>query len=260
MNHTALLKAEVTAKNGSEVYLRGFHVTDVNGENVIEAYDYHDNGQYDSDVYQCHVQGLNRGTRYYYKAFVVNEAGINYGEQKEFETTNNDQHSYVDLGLNSGTLWAMYNVGTDNSLEVGGYYQSDCDLAKEGWSGWEIPTRAQWEEMIDACEWFWAVNEGVRVHVGFSRKSSGIIMLPAGGYYDHGTLGEGSHGWCNSNGGSESGNYSRPFYWTSTEETYNTSHYTLEESIINGKALGVLDVDNIKYNYQGLNIRAVKKK
>lgn len=31
-------------------------------------------------------------------------------------------HSYVDLGLTSGTLWATCNVGASSPEEYGGYY------------------------------------------------------------------------------------------------------------------------------------------
>ena len=37
--------------------------------------------------------------------------------------TNANGHSYVDLGLTSGTLWATMNVGAESATEYGGYFQ-----------------------------------------------------------------------------------------------------------------------------------------
>lgn len=37
--------------------------------------------------------------------------------------TNANGHSYVDLGLTSGTLWATMNAGAESATEYGGYYQ-----------------------------------------------------------------------------------------------------------------------------------------
>lgn len=37
--------------------------------------------------------------------------------------TNANGHTYVDLGLTSGTLWATMNVGAESATEYGGYFQ-----------------------------------------------------------------------------------------------------------------------------------------
>ena len=41
----------------------------------------------------------------------------------ESKKINNNEHPYVDLGLPSGTLWAICNVGASKPSELGLYFQ-----------------------------------------------------------------------------------------------------------------------------------------
>ena len=78
---------------------------------------------------------------------------------------------YIDLGLPSGTLWAVEN-------EEGLYNYKDA-VAKYGDS---LPTREQWEELMNQCKWKWN-GSGYEV-TGPNGKS---IVLPAMGIrYDDG--------------------------------------------------------------------------
>ena len=72
---------------------------------------------------------------------------------------------YVDLGLPSGTLWKNVNEQ--------GFYTYDDAMAK---FGNYLPTKDQFEELINSCEWTWTGN-GYKI-VGPSGKS---ISLPAAG-------------------------------------------------------------------------------
>ena len=103
-------------------------------------------------------------------------------------------HSYVDLGLPSGTLWATCNVGAATPQDYGNYYAwgetttkevynwetyrfttdggstftkytgtdsntaldlSD-DAAYVNWGGkWRMPTKAQQDELKNECYWVW---------------------------------------------------------------------------------------------------------
>lgn len=101
---------------------------------------------------------------------------------------------YVDLGLPSGTLWKVEN--------------EDCGLIKYdqavGFYGSSLPTKEQYEELINNCLWTWTGN-GYKV----KGKSGESIMLPASGWFDNsdGTInGIGSHG----------------YYWSSTP--YNSGN------------------------------------
>ena len=124
-------------------------------------------------------------------------------------TTNIDdiEHTYVDLGLPSGTLWATCNIGANSPEEYGDYlawgetkpkterYDWDtytyhhnpkklppsCDAATVNWgSDWCMPTREQFEELVNNCTWTWiASNENNGCEV--KGTNGNFIFLPAGG-------------------------------------------------------------------------------
>lgn len=78
---------------------------------------------------------------------------------------------YVDLGLPSGTKWKATNES--------GFYTY---LQAKANFGNSIPSKTQWEELIDYCSWEWT-GRGYKV-VGPNNRS---IFLPADGlfYYNH---------------------------------------------------------------------------
>lgn len=119
----------------------------------------------------------------------------------------------VDLGLS--VLWSDRNVGASSPSDYGGYYAwgetstkrdyswstySHCDgnwdnchnigsniagsrydVARQAWGGgWKLPTKAQWEELIDRCTWTWTTDGG---HSGYkvTGPNGNSIFLPAAG-------------------------------------------------------------------------------
>lgn len=87
---------------------------------------------------------------------------------------------YVDLGLESGTLWKAQN-------ESGGFYDYDEAMSK---FGSRLPTKEQFEELMDNCDWTW---NGSGYNVQGSNGNS--IVLPASGYRCDGDVGDvGSYG------------------------------------------------------------------
>lgn len=132
----------------------------------------------------------------------------------------------VDLGLTSGTLWADRNVGTGS---IGSYfawgdprvkleynkgshlYCSDGhytkyrnsgtvlneidDAARQKWgAAWKTPSKEQWKELFDECDWTW-VSETIYTETGpisgfygyrvTSKKNSASIFLPAAGRHNN---------------------------------------------------------------------------
>ena len=118
----------------------------------------------------------------------------------------------VDLGLPSGTLWATYNVGATSPEEYGNYYawgetttkevysEDNCktygnqdvpediagnkayDAATANWGkDWRIPTKAQFDELIDNCTWTWTERNGVKGYEVTSKKNNNSIFFPAAG-------------------------------------------------------------------------------
>lgn len=139
------------------------------------------------------------------------------------------QHDYVDLGLPSGTLWATTNVGATVPQESGlflswGELQEKADYltttlmdadaahltaniigtkhdaATVHWGHeWQMPSRAQLEELRRECLWTPAVVDGVKGMV-VSGKAEGYtdrsIFLPFTGYqHDVSRSLEGSYGF-----------------------------------------------------------------
>lgn len=143
-------------------------------------------------------------------------AGTNYNSASTSYTitcTNiYNGHSYVDLGLPSGTKWATMNVGASSETSYGNYYMygkgtrtynsSDSiyegaedplsmsvDTARQVWGGqWHMPTRSQCQELIDNCTCTWTTSGGVN---GCSVSKNGkSIFFPAGGRYYNGSQSE----------------------------------------------------------------------
>lgn len=115
-------------------------------------------------------------------------------------------HDFVDLGLPSGTLWAAENLDAYMPSDPGEYYawgeisskntytienykwaereypgqylKPAHDVATQSWGkNWEIPTKEQWAELNQYCEWH-AEKEGYTVR---SKKNGNSIYLPAAG-------------------------------------------------------------------------------
>lgn len=73
---------------------------------------------------------------------------------------------YIDLGLPSGTLWCSENEE--------GYYTYDEAIEKFGDN---LPTKEQWEELVNKCSWSRECN-GYKVVV----PNGNTIILPPKGY------------------------------------------------------------------------------
>lgn len=157
-----------------------------------------------------------------------------------------DGHECVDLGLTSGNLWATCNVGANSPSEWGKYYawgdtitkaeysstncptfgktnaqldwigftvggnlDSEYDVAQHNWGGqWKMPTRADFQELINECTWTWTRKGDVDGYEIKSKQAgnSNSIFLPASGSKDMSDIrNQGSTAW----------------YWTSTPYSGN---------------------------------------
>lgn len=88
--------------------------------------------------------------------------------------------SAVDLGLS--VKWASHNLGASMSSEVGSRVDvSSVDAPVAEWGGeWRMPTKEEWQELIEKCSWEWCVRDGIggRLVTGPSGNS---IFIPATG-------------------------------------------------------------------------------
>ena len=174
------------------------------------------------------ITGLTDGSTYYVRAYVTNNKGTAYGEERSFNTLPGiNGHAYVDLGLPSGLKWATCNIGATTPEEYGNYYawgetttktsytQSNSvtynqqmgnisgniqyDAARANWgSTWRIPTKEEIEELLSNCSWNWTTQNGVYGY-RVTGTNGNKIFLPATGFcYDtsHFHVGENGYYWA----------------------------------------------------------------
>lgn len=163
-------------------------------------------------------------------------------------------HTYVDLGLPSGLLWATCNIGANTPEDYGDYFAwgettpkdyydwstyqyangtswedpqltKYCNNSSYGYNGftddlttllpeddaatancgdgWRMPTRAEWQELLDNTTKTWTTLNGVNGRL-FTATNGNSLFLPAAGYRDYSSLyGAGSSG----------------YYWSSSLDT-----------------------------------------
>lgn len=215
--------------------------------------------------FTVNLTGLMYSTIYYYRAFAINRTGTVYGEVKQFTTSESagslNEHSYIDLGLPSGTLWSTCNVGASNPEDYGDYYAwgetipkmvysngsytytdhpvtlpSSADAATVNWgAGWRIPTNEELEELLTDCTVIWTTQNGVNGRL-FTGPNGNSIFLPAAGWRSGSSL----------NDADSSG-----FYWTSS--SYSTKSFYVKRLYF--------DSDNCYIygggGYMGFSVRAV---
>ena len=130
-------------------------------------------------------------------------------------------HEYVNLGLS--VKWATFNVGASSPEDYGDYYawgetttkssynegnsstygksmgsidgDSIYDVARAKWGGsWRLPTKDEFQELVDRCTWTWTTYEGVNGYK-VTGPNGNSIFLPAAGWRDGTSLyGKGSYG------------------------------------------------------------------
>ncbi len=195
---------------------------------------------------------------------------------------NIDGYEYVDLGLPSGIKWATMNVGASKPEDYGDYYAwgeiapaqnnysikncnaydkssvelnasgvldangnltAYCDAATQNWSeNWRMPTKEDFEELINNCKWTWITLGGVDGFKVASKKegNSNWIFLPAVAYK------EDNHNYATGFTG---------YYWSSTVDNRgDVTAYAL-----NFLHTGPKSVDD-KSRYEGYTIRPVVNK
>lgn len=90
--------------------------------------------------YTFSICGLDAGTTYYYRAYVMVNEAVTYGDVCKVTTFGEkpksnyiliDGHRFVDLGLPSGLLWATCNVGAGTACDYGRYFAwGETDMTK----------------------------------------------------------------------------------------------------------------------------------
>ena len=222
-----------TAQQGEEYssgYVYGFY----SDENTREIKLMIDNASY---VRTFPLSMLQAGKSGYITALTADN---NEGWEVILHTGTLNGHAWVDLGLPSGLKWATYNVGASSPEGYGNYYawgetttkssytednsttsgkeMSDIggnatyDVARKQWgSSWRLPTKAEFEELLDEdnCTWELTTQSGVNGCRVTSKVNGASIFLPAAGY----------RGGTSLYGAGYSGDY-----WSSTPDGSDTDY------------------------------------
>ena len=142
-----------------------------------------------------------------------------YGDHFSWgETKTKTDYYWSEYSLGSGDdHWTLKKYCTNDYYSYYGEHGSDGktqlelsdDAAFVNWGGhWRMPTKAEWEWLMNYCSWKWTTKDGVS---GYEvSKNSSSIFLPAAGY---------SYVYGGNNG----------FYWSSTLNTdYPIKAWALE--------------------------------
>ena len=104
-------------------------------------------------------------------------------------------HEYVDLGLSvkwaTNNMYGHYRFGEKNPRPTrvgntdsyrGSTYSLSNDVARANWGGnWRLPTKSEFEELINKCKWTATTQGGVR-GLKVTGPTGNSIFLPAAGY------------------------------------------------------------------------------
>ena len=188
--------------------------------------------------------------------------------------TNINGHEYVCLGLPSGLKWATCNVGATSPEEYGSYFawgetspkseytEDNCkaygknlgdisgspiyDAARANWGGsWRMPTKAEFEELLNNCNWEWTSQGGHNGYKVTSKRNGKSIFFSAAGYYYEACnsfIGEYCEYWS-----------STPYYYILKDKHKRESGYACGLSLSNGHS-------PLLYDYvckSGRSVRAV---
>lgn len=161
-----------------------------------------------------------------------------YGEiePKSEYTLNNYQWYYPDYNDWECDEWEKY-------YKLGATFTgTNYDVAHVKWGEqWRVPTRAEWNELIENCEWKWTGINGVTGAMVTSKVTGNSIFLPAAGNmvdadHTHDQLG------C--------------FYWSSTEYQQSDISQECRNYRMNADATN-RSCDGYDYPEVGFSIRAV---
>ena len=163
---------------------------------------------------------------------------MTYTSNKSYGSNANNGHRLVDLGMTWETLWATCNVGETSPEQAGLYFawgetvgataepvengersfgelsyksrptasiSTDLELEEDAahvnlGGNWRMPTKDEWQELIDNCNVVWTKNynrTGVAGRVFTSKINGNSVFFPAAGYCRNSSVRlVGSYGYC----------------------------------------------------------------
>ena len=151
---------------------------------------------------------------------------VNRYKEKQSNDSINNNHEWVDLGLPSGTKWAVCNVGANKPEDLGFYFAwgetrtksvfnkstynylsssimlpAKADAATINWgTDWHIPSKNDFEELCHNCIYKWTTKNGVSGGLFIGSNGNSIFLPAAGAKRENCQIGKGDWGyyWMNS--------------------------------------------------------------
>lgn len=159
-----ITQTTATIKGDVDVVVDGITVTDMGvcwgtSKNPTVS-DNHMSGNAKGTTFTCTITRLEPGTKYHVRVYASNGSEFYYGTDKSFTTEGSpggggvEEHTWVDLGLPSGTLWATCNVGAVMPYEYGRYFAWGETEQKEvyGWNTYKYTnTNSSNNTLIKYC-------------------------------------------------------------------------------------------------------------
>ena len=222
--NTAVCGGEVVSGGDAVVVARGVCWNTAGAPTVSDTYTMDGTNV---GIFTSQISNLVPNTQYYVRAYATDAKGVtSYGEEVTFTTLekNANGHTYVDLGLPSGLLWATCNIGATLPEEYGDYFawgetspkeeyteensltygkqmsdisgNAQYDAATANWGGdWRMPTRAEQQELLNNCTWTWTTQNGVNGYNVEGPNGNSIFLPAAGDRYGSSLYSAGSNGY-----------------------------------------------------------------
>lgn len=113
---------------------------------------------------------------YTYTALYIKD-GVYYNlPERSFKTPDLSKDP-VDMGVS--VQWASCNLGANNSYELGSSYTWEEARNCTTDAGWRLPTRAEYEELVEQCFWGWIQYHSVYGLTATSISTNNTIFFPA---------------------------------------------------------------------------------
>lgn len=184
------------------------------------------NKQYNEDIENdvdiiAFENGVTSSKIYYEEKTILNEPN-------NYDTLSKEE--FVDLGLS--VKWRNRNLGANTLLEIGNQTiwselsdsiiskwmkVNDCisgtelDIAqRELKKGWKMPTRTQFKELMDKCEWIWTNIQGVKGYRIIAKNGNNIFLPVTGKIIMNNSL-----------------NDNKGYYWSGTKSQEDKCAYYL---------------------------------
>jgi uncharacterized protein (TIGR02145 family) len=119
---TATCGGTVTGGGGLDITARGVCWSTNHNPSLSDSHTIDGTG---TGSFTSSLTGLSASTTYYVRAYATTALTTSYGNEVSFTTVgggSGNDHEYVDLGLPSGLLWAICNLGANTPEEYGDYF------------------------------------------------------------------------------------------------------------------------------------------